>query len=193
MDKKEIAAFFDRCAPTWDAELVRPEAVIAQIMDNAGVQTGIDVLDVACGTGVLFPDYLARSVRSLTAVDLSPEMVKIAREKFPQVKVLCADVEEMQFEQRFDLIMVYNAFPHFPKPERLIARLASLLKPRGCLSIAHSMSREKLLSHHAGSASKVSIDLLHEQELATLMGRHCAVETVISNEEMYQVCGRRAK
>ncbi len=193
MDKREIAAFFDRCAPSWDADMVRPEAVIGKIMDNAGVKAGMDVLDVACGTGVIFPDYLARGVRSLTAIDLSMEMVKIAREKFPQVSVLWGDVEEASFHRLFDIIMVYNAFPHFPEPERLIARLTELLKPGGCLSIAHGMSREKLLQHHAGSASRVSIDLLHEQELARLMEKYCTVETVISNKEMYQVTGRKAK
>lgn len=191
MDKKEIAAFFDRCAPFWDEDMLRPEKVIATILDHAGVREGIDVLDVACGTGVLFPDYLSRKVASLTAVDLSPEMVKLARKKFPQAEVICGDVETTSFDKRFDVIMVYNAFPHFPDPEKLIKVLAGLLKPEGCLSIAHGMSRDKLLSHHAGSASRVSIDLLHEEELAKILSRYCRVETVISNGEMYQVAGRK--
>ena len=53
MRKEDIIAFFDRCAPTWDGELVRNEPVIAKILDNGGIRPGIDVLDVACGTGVL--------------------------------------------------------------------------------------------------------------------------------------------
>ncbi len=191
MDKKEIAAFFDHCALFWDEDMQRPEKVISSILDHAGVREGIDVLDVACGTGVLFPDYFKRKVASLTAIDLSPQMVKLAREKFPQAEVICGDVETARFDMRFDVIMVYNAFPHFSDPEKLIEVLAGLLKPNGCLSIAHGMSREKLLSHHAGSASRVSIDLLHEDELAKILSRYCRVETVISNEEMYQVAGRK--
>ena len=54
MEQQEVIRFFDRCAPSWDVGLVRNEAVISAILDNAGVKAGVDVLDVACGTGVLF-------------------------------------------------------------------------------------------------------------------------------------------
>lgn len=191
MDKTAVRDFFDRCAPTWDAAMVRNEAVISEILNHAGVCAGIDVLDVACGTGVLFPDYLARNVNSVTAVDLSTEMVKIAREKFPQVRVFCGDAETMRFDHAFDVIMVYNAFPHFPEPERLIRSLSSKLKPGGHLSIAHGMSREKLSRHHSGSADEVSMELLPAQKLAEIFAEALRVDTVISDERMYQVCGTR--
>ncbi|MBQ3216582.1 MAG: class I SAM-dependent methyltransferase [Oscillospiraceae bacterium] len=193
MDKNEIAAFFDGCAPFWDGDMIRNEDVIAKILDNANVTAGAAVLDVACGTGVLFPDYLKRGVASLTAVDLSPEMVKIARKKFPQAEVILGDVEELKFDRKFDVIMVYNALPHFPEPERLIKTLCPLLKSGGTLSIAHGMSRERILRHHSGSARPISIDLLHETELARIMENYCTVESVVSNGEMYQVTGRNQR
>ena len=191
MEQQEVIRFFNRCAPSWDADLVRNEAVISAILDNAGVQAGVDVLDVACGTGVLFPDYLKRGVASLTAIDISPEMVKLARQKYPKVCVLCGDVEQTVFDQCFDVIMIYNAFPHFPDPARLIGRLARWVKPGGRLSVAHGMSREMLNHHHSGTASRVSVDLLAENELAALFAPYFDVDTVISDERMYQVAGRK--
>ncbi len=191
MKKKDIIEFFDRCAPWWDADMVRNEDIIATIMDNGGIQPGIDVLDVACGTGVLFPDYLRRGVSSVTGIDISPEMAKIAAAKFPQVKVICGDVETEVFETQFDAVMVYNAFPHFPDPERLIRVLAGLIKPGGRLSVAHGMSRAALLNHHAGRASAVSIDLLEENALAALFSPYFDVDVIISNDHMYQVAGVR--
>ena len=68
MEKKDVAEFFDRCAPWWDSDLIRNEAVIQLILDNSGITGGMDVLDVACGTGVLFPDYLKRGVESVTGI-----------------------------------------------------------------------------------------------------------------------------
>ena len=105
MEKKDIIAFFDRCAPWWDDDMIRNEEIIATILDNGGIAAGMDVLDVACGTGVLFPDYLGRNVRSVTGIDISPEMAKIAAAKFPQVTVLCDDVETAEFDKTFDAIM----------------------------------------------------------------------------------------
>ena len=191
MEKKDIITFFDKCAPWWDADMVRNEDLITMILDNGGIRENMHVLDVACGTGVLFPDYLKRNVASVTGIDISPEMAKIAQEKFPDVKVICGDVETEEFPQKFDAIMVYNAFPHFPDPARLIKVLADLVKPGGKLSVAHGMSRAQLTSHHAGRASSVSIDLLHEKELAALMEPYFDVEVMISNDRMYQVAGTR--
>ena len=191
MEKKDIITFFDKCAPWWDADMVRNEDLISMILDNGGIRENMHVLDVACGTGVLFPDYLKRNVASVTGIDISPEMARIAQEKFPDVKVICGDVETEEFPQKFDAIMVYNAFPHFPDPARLIKVLADLVKPGGKLSVAHGMSRAQLTSHHAGRASSVSIDLLHEKELAALMEPYFDVEVMISNDRMYQVAGTR--
>lgn len=191
MEKEEIIRFFDRCAPSWDLKMIRNEEVIAQILDNAGIRPEIDVLDVACGTGVLFPDYFLRGVRSVTGIDISPEMTRRARKKFPEAAVICDDVETHGFSRTFDAVMVYNAFPHFTDPARLIGRLAELTKPGGRLSIAHGMSREMLSRHHSGAASRVSIPLLSEKELADILAPWFSVDVVISDERMYQVAGKR--
>ncbi len=191
MKQQDIIAFFDRLAPQWDEDTVRNDRIISTILNGAGVGPGKAVLDVACGTGVLFPDYLAREVAGVTAIDLSPEMAKIAAEKFPEapIWVLCGDVLTAEFDRKFDCIMVYNAFPHFPDPQALIARLASLLLPGGSLTVAHGMSRAAIDRHHKGSASQVSLGLIHEDALASLMAQHLRVSIKISNDEMYQVTG----
>ena len=192
MNKQDIIHFFDHLAPQWDADMIRSDSTIATILDNAGITAGVCVLDVACGTGVLFPDYLSRDVASITAIDISPEMVKIARSKFPQenVEVLCGDVETTPFHKKFDRVMVYNAFPHFPDPAKLIETLAGLTKPGGRLSVAHGMSRAMLTDHHR-NVNAISIDLLHEQDLARLFSRWFDVDVVISTDRMYQVSGVR--
>lgn len=196
IDKRDVQAFFDRLAPDWDAGMVRNEAVIARILDNAEVCEGCTVLDVACGTGVLFGDYVKRGAARVTAVDLSPEMAARAAEKAAgtQITVVCGDVEDsaaVRDSGPYDVVMVYNAFPHFPDPAGLIRTLAELVQPGGRLSIAHGMSRAALDAHHSGSAKPVSLGLLHEDEVRALMAPYLDVDTVISNGEMYQVCGRK--
>lgn len=189
MNKQDVIHFFDHMAPQWDADMIRSDAIIGTILDGAGVKPGADVLDVACGTGVLFPDYLARNVASVTAVDISAEMVKIAKRKFPSVQVLCGDIEEISLDKKFDCIVVYNAFPHFPDPKNLIRVLSGKLKPGGTLTVAHGMSRAAIDSRHEGHASKVSVGLMHEDDLAAIFEKHLSVTVKISNDRMYQVTG----
>ena len=193
MEKKDVIEFFDRLASSWDADMIKSDEKIGMILDNAEVHEGMDVLDVACGTGVMFPYYLARNVASVTGIDISPEMVKICAGKFADVKnvrVICGDVEEYDFGKKFDRIVVYNAFPHFPNPKRLIATLADLLKDGGRLTIAHGMSRAQIDAYHDEvGAAGVSVDLLHEDALAKLLSPCFAVDTVIADDEKYIVSG----
>ena len=193
IETKEVIAFFDRLAPGWDAELIRNDEIISTILYNATVIEGKDVLDVACGTGVLIPDYLKRDVASVTGIDISPKMAEIARAKFsqPEVTILCGDVETADFGKQFDCIVVYNAFPHFPDPERLIRTLSGLLKPGGTLTVAHGMSREKIDAHHHGAASHVSNGLMPVEQLAAIFEKYLTVTTTISNDRMYQVVGKK--
>ena len=192
MQKQDVIEFFDRCAPFWDADMVKSDEIIGKILDNAEVEAGQDVLDVACGTGVMFPYYLQRNVASVTGIDISPEMAKIADAKFaaePKVQVICGDVEEAVFDRKFDRIVVYNAFPHFPNPKRLIKTLSNLLKEDGRLTIAHGASREAIDNHHSGSASKVSNGLMEAASLKKLFDPYFDAEVMISNRRMYQLSG----
>ena len=192
MEKKDIIEFFDRCAPFWDADMIKSDRIIGKILDNAEVGPDMDILDVACGTGVLFDYYLERNVASVTGIDIAPKMAEIAQGKYadnPKVEVICGDVEEYAFSRKFDRVVVYNAFPHFPYPKRLIKVLAGLLKEGGRLTVAHGMSREAIDGHHKGSASKVSNGLMTADSLKKLFDPYFDVEIMISNSAMYQVSG----
>ena len=194
IDVREVAAFFDRLAPSWDDDMVRDEAIIGTILDNAEVTKGKTVLDVACGTGVLIPDYLARGAASVTAIDLSEQMVEIARAKFAgqrNVTVLCADAHSFAVGRKFDCIVIYNAFPHFAEPERLIGVLSDALNPGGTLTVAHGMSREMLLQHHKNVPAAVSSELMPADALAAVFAKTLRVTTALSDDRMYQVTGKK--
>ena len=191
MNKEKIKEFFDFFAPRWDNEPIADIEIINTILDNSNICENINMLDVGCGTGVLFPYYLQRDVKSITAVDLSPEMVKIAKSKFPQANIICGDAENIAFDKQFDVIMIYNAFPHFPNPEKLIENLSKALKSGGRISIAHGMSKKELDEIHMKSAGYVSNILPECDELAEMIKPYFNVDIKISNDKMYQVSGTK--
>ena len=188
MDKKEIIAFFDRLALGWDDYNTRNEEVIAEILEKGGIKDGIKVLDVACGTGVLFPDYL-KAGAEITGIDISENMVKTAREKFPATHIICSDATDFHFDEKFDVIMIYNAFPHFDEPEKLIKNLAEALNSNGRLSIAHGISEKELAECHSGSARNVSVPLMKKEALAEMLQTYIDVDIMISDDRMYMVSG----
>lgn len=194
LDKSEVKAFFDTRAACWDDISLSDGNTIRKILDYANVKSGMDVLDVACGTGVLFPYCLERGVSSVTGVDISSEMTKIALEKYaaePRIKVVCTDVEEAVFDRQFDIVLVYNALPHFFDAKRLIKKLSSFLKDGGRLTVAHGASREEINACHKGSAEKVSLGLMSAEELKELFLPYFETDIVISDETMYQVSGTK--
>ncbi|MBQ7294802.1 MAG: methyltransferase domain-containing protein [Clostridia bacterium] len=188
MDKKEIIAFFDRMAPEWDKDLIRNEEAIEIILNKGEVKEGVHILDVACGTGALFPDYINRDVK-VTGIDISPEMVKAAKDKFPDVQVICADAQTYNFAKQFDAVMIYNAFPHFDEPRRLFENLHSALKIKGRLTVAHGMSEKELQKCHSEKAGKVSSPLPSKEKLAEMMSSFFRIDVMISDEKMYMVSG----
>lgn len=193
MNKKEIAAYFDRQAPDWDGHMVTDDKKIGFILDAAGVREHAAVLDVACGTGVLFPYYLARNVSRVVGVDISGEMARIAAAKLhdPRVEVVCGDIETIPVHILCDCCVVYNAFPHFEDPARLIGCLARWVRPGGRLTVAHGMGLDALRRHHAGRAERVSREMLPPQELAELFAPWFEVDTALADAEKYVVSGQR--
>ncbi len=191
MDKETIIEFFNNFAPRWDNEPICEKPILDIILDNGGIVENINVLDVACGTGVLFPYYLERNVKSITAIDISPEMVKIAKDKFPQADVICGDAENIAFSHQFDAIMVYNAFPHFPEPLKVIENLSKALKSGGRFTVAHGMSKKELDEVHMKSAGKVSNILPECEDLVEMLRPYFNVDIMISNNKIYQVSGTK--
>ena len=189
MNTNDIISFFDSHAEHWDEYQERNEDVIEKILDSAGITDGINVLDVACGTGILFPDYIKRNVASLTGIDISPEMVKIAKSKFRDYEIICADASDYIFEKQFDAVVIYNAFPHFISKEKLISNLSDALKQGGRLTVAHGMSKAELDKFHAASAGRVSDVLPDKEELAEMISAYFHADIMISDESMYLVSG----
>ena len=99
MNKEAVIEYFDRMAPGWDSHMKRNERAITRILDNAHVKEGVKVLDVACGTGVLIPDYLNRNVISVTGIDISPVMAEIAGKKFDYMSEAVALIVNKQIDE----------------------------------------------------------------------------------------------
>jgi 2-polyprenyl-3-methyl-5-hydroxy-6-metoxy-1,4-benzoquinol methylase len=95
------------------------------------------LLDLACGVGYgtrLVADEAAGVERAL-GVDLAPEAVTYARDHYAREGVEFAASDALAFRdpEGFDTIVSLETVEHVPDPARLVAHLASLLRPGGVL------------------------------------------------------------
>jgi len=97
----------------------------------------LDALEIGCGTGSLARRLAERSERVL-ALDLSQEMIRLARERsaqFANINFQLADVLESQLpDESFDCIASIATLHHLPFPE-MLTKMKAALKPGGVLLV----------------------------------------------------------
>lgn len=94
-----------------------------------------NVLDVACGTGDMAVSLVERSC-TVTGVDISEEMLAIARQKAPMVTFMIADAEHLPFpDASFDAVTCAFGVRNFVHLEQGLNEMLRVLKPGGQLVI----------------------------------------------------------
>jgi len=110
------------------------------VVERAGVEPGMDVLDVACGTGNATIPAAKASAR-VTGLDFSPVMLEIARERsadaMVEIDFVEGDAQELPFEDAsFDRVL--STFGHMfaPDHQRTAAEMRRVLRPGGVIAVA---------------------------------------------------------
>ncbi|WP_028838139.1 bifunctional 2-polyprenyl-6-hydroxyphenol methylase/3-demethylubiquinol 3-O-methyltransferase UbiG [Thermomonas fusca] len=99
------------------------------------------VLDVGCGGGLL-SEALAKAGARVTAIDLAPNLLKVARlhglESGVKVEYRQLAVEALAEEApaSFDVVTCMEMLEHVPDPAAIVRACATLLKPGGRLFLS---------------------------------------------------------
>lgn len=137
-DDRKFRPLFDTVAEVYDrARPGYPPGVFKSLTKLAGVGPGTRTLEIGCGTGQATMPLLELGCH-LTAIDLGPRLIEIARRKlapFPHVEFVIADFEKwsVSHDEKFDLVISATAF-HWLNPDTRIDRTADLLRPGGWLA-----------------------------------------------------------
>ena len=103
--------------------------------------SGAMALDVGCGGGLL-SEALAKAGAEVVAIDLSPELIKVARlhklESQVAVDYRLQSVESLAAERpgAFDVVTCMEMLEHVPDPAAIVGACAKLLKPGGRLFLS---------------------------------------------------------
>jgi SAM-dependent methyltransferase len=93
----------------------------------------LEAVDLGCGTGA-FTSRLQRYGFHLHGVDISPQSVTRASQKFPSIDFHVGDIESTPFPgDTFDVVFLSAVLHHFPDLTRTVAECGRILKPGGIL------------------------------------------------------------
>jgi len=112
----------------------------ARLVGFAGVEAGQDVVDLACGTGVVAVTAARRGAR-VTALDITPELLVRARENAGMAAVEISfregDVEELPFpDHAFDVVLSQFGHMFAPRPAVAVGEMLRVLRPGGTIAFS---------------------------------------------------------
>lgn len=192
VDIQKVKYFFDQRAENWDVINVHDPEKLSMLVTMAQIPEDGRILDVACGTGVLFPEILKRNPSQLWGIDLSEAMIAKASQKFddPRLHLIASDFFDFH-GTGFDVVTIYSAYPHFMDKDALIRHVSEILKPGGRIFVAHSESRHKI-NHRHGEGSQVqevSTHLKSAWEEAKHFENSFTVDVLADTPEFYVISG----
>jgi SAM-dependent methyltransferase len=131
------------------------EADVERLLEATSARKS--ALDFGCGVGRLTM-ALAKHFEHVAGVDVSPEMLRIARENAPHITFTDAIPDE-----RFDFICSLIVFQHIPvrRGEEIYAELLDRLAPRGVAAIEFSLKRPGSALRRFARAARARMNWIH--------------------------------
>jgi 2-polyprenyl-6-hydroxyphenyl methylase / 3-demethylubiquinone-9 3-methyltransferase len=146
VDAAEVAKFEAGASRFWDPQgefrplhLLNP--VRTRFVSERVPLAGSRVLDVGCGGGLL-AESLAREGAQVTAIDLAPAMIEVARLHAAAagltIDYRLAGAQELMRASpaAFDIVTCMEMLEHVPEPAAMLGTLAQLLRPGGALFVS---------------------------------------------------------
>lgn len=143
-------------------------------------------LDAACGEGY-GSALLARSAASVEGVDISPEAINHANQRYEQqqnVNFQVADCTKLPFgDDEFDRVVSFETLEHLAEHDQLLAEFRRVLKADGCLIL--SSPDKATYSDAQDSVNEYHVKELYRDELEALIGRHFTSHRLLGQKLMF--------
>jgi ubiquinone/menaquinone biosynthesis C-methylase UbiE len=172
---------FTRQAETFSASAAITDASMTQRFITAlGEAARGIVLDVACGPGILSA-AIAKSAREVVAFDLTPKMLKKAKQRCTDAEIANVtfregNATELPFADGvFDAVVTRLSVHHFDRPSRVISEIFRVVRPGGTFVVADVISSEMAAESELQNAIEILRDPSHVRmlpgsELSSLVG-----------------------
>lgn len=172
-----------------DEDAHRQLTDFANLARLLALPAGARILDVGCGSGWL-SEYFARLGYDVTGIDISPDLIEIARARVAHAQSLYAqssgnesfslkcrffthDAEAAPLEESFDAIICYDSLHHFEDERSVLRNVAAMLSYGGLLFV--------LEGERPPDESETA------RELLGVMRDYCTLESPFSRDYLLSV------
>ena len=146
MGKMEIL-FNEKIARTYDSWSETPQGKAVYSLEGevllklGGLTVGHRILEVGCGTGVHLDGFL-REELNVAGVDISPHMLRVARQRLGDRARLClGDAENLPFkEDSFDCVVLITTLEFVSHPDKAVREALRVSKGKVLMGVLNKYS-----------------------------------------------------
>jgi len=138
-EKRNVMCHYNQLSRVYDRQYANEQKTkIEATLENVSLNKKDFVLDVGCGTGLLFP-YIANRVQFIIGIDISRKLLKKARTRrkcYPNTHILLADADHLPFQnQIFHRIFAITLLQNIPKPFATLQEIKRVSKNDATITV----------------------------------------------------------
>ena len=195
---ESIQSDFDRIAllsdESWNHNAHYHEYLMSHIPEQCG-----RILEIGCGTGE-FSRLLARRAEKVLAIDLSPQMIRLAKahsKLYPNIDFVTGDATTYDFpDDQFDFIATLTTLHHLPAAS-ILRKIRKALKPGGvfvCLDLYQRSGLRDLFFDMAAYPANIFLTLIKtgktglSGEIYKAYAEHGKTDSYLTLPQIKQMC-----
>lgn len=179
-EKQKSKDAFNRQAATYDYDMKgsHARAIYPVLLDKLSTISYQTALDLGCGTGEMMKLILEReSGKSLYGIDLSENMLEVAKNKLGERAAFClGDAEHLPYsDHTFDVVYCNDSFHHYPAPERVLAEIRRVLKTDGTFLLGDCWQPpviRTIVNLCMKHSREGDVKIYSKQEIRSLLGKY---------------------
>jgi len=187
--------YFNGVAEKWESKKIAKERQIKNLLAKLDWIHCETILDIGCGTGVLFPylEKITNGGKKIYAMDFAECMIcEAAQKNYPLINLLCGCARYLPLrDNSIDRIVAFHVFPHIKGKILTLQECWRVLKPNCELAILHIHSSEQINAIHneiGGTVKKHYLPPAHQMgKMLNETGFY--VKTAIDQSGEYYVGG----
>lgn len=134
MKPEETGSHYDRIALKWQQQHIHSTYGLAALEKAITFAANKSTaLDIGCGSSGRFIEAFVKNGFTPEGIDISAEMISLARQRHPEVIFYVADICTWNFPRNYDLISAWDSTFHLPIAEQrpVLKKICDGLNPEG--------------------------------------------------------------